>query len=165
MRYATLARVQAQLGQKDEARRNYQKLFEMWKDADPDLPLLVQAREEFVKARARILAGAFCPSGISVTYFLARQHFLVILARPLEDLRRSVDVDRRRRQRLGGDHHALLADARARARDYLPAMPGRAVAVGRGGQLPDREEPGEIADVGGVQSLVRRSRGQRLNAL
>ena len=47
--HATLARVQAQLGQKDEAQRNYQKLFEMWKDADPDLPLLLQAREEFAK--------------------------------------------------------------------------------------------------------------------
>ncbi len=45
--YATLARVQAQLGQKDEARRTYQELFEIWKDADPDLPLLIQARAEF----------------------------------------------------------------------------------------------------------------------
>ena len=42
-----LARVQAQLGQKDEARKNYQRFFELFKDADPDLPLLVQAREEF----------------------------------------------------------------------------------------------------------------------
>jgi tetratricopeptide (TPR) repeat protein len=49
--YATamLARVQAQMGQKEEARKNYQKLFEIWKDADPDLPLLVQARAEFEK--------------------------------------------------------------------------------------------------------------------
>jgi serine/threonine protein kinase/tetratricopeptide (TPR) repeat protein len=47
--YAQLARLQAQLGQKEEARRNYQQLFEIWKDADPDLPLLVQAREEFAK--------------------------------------------------------------------------------------------------------------------
>jgi LmbE family N-acetylglucosaminyl deacetylase len=46
---ATLARVQAQMGQKDEARRSYEKFFEMWKDADPDLPLLVQARAEFAK--------------------------------------------------------------------------------------------------------------------
>jgi hypothetical protein len=37
------------MGQKDEARKNYQKLFEIWKDADPDLPLLVQARQEFDK--------------------------------------------------------------------------------------------------------------------
>ena len=47
--FATLARVQAQLGQKDEARKSYEKLFELWKDADPDVPLLVQAREEHVK--------------------------------------------------------------------------------------------------------------------
>jgi serine/threonine protein kinase/tetratricopeptide (TPR) repeat protein len=47
--YAMLARVQAQMGQKDEARKSYQKLFEIWKDADPDLPLLVQARQEFEK--------------------------------------------------------------------------------------------------------------------
>ena len=46
---AMLARVQAQLGQKDEARKNYQKLFEIWKDADPDLPLLVKTKDEFSK--------------------------------------------------------------------------------------------------------------------
>ena len=47
--YATLARVQAQLGEQDQARRTYQKFFDLWKDADPDLPLLVQARGEFAK--------------------------------------------------------------------------------------------------------------------
>ena len=47
--HATLARLHAQLGNKDEARKQYQKFFEMWKDADPDVPLLVQAREEFKK--------------------------------------------------------------------------------------------------------------------
>jgi len=46
---AMLARVQAQLGQKDDARKNYQKLFEIWKDADPDLPILVKAKDEFSK--------------------------------------------------------------------------------------------------------------------
>ena len=46
---ATLARIQGQLGQKDEARKNYQKFFDLWKDADPDVPLLVKAREEFAK--------------------------------------------------------------------------------------------------------------------
>lgn len=49
--HAMLARVQVQLGQKDEARKHYQRLFEIFKDADPDLPLLVQAREEFVRLR------------------------------------------------------------------------------------------------------------------
>ena len=47
--YATLARVQLQLGQKDEARKTFEKFFEIWKDADPDLPLLLQAREDFAK--------------------------------------------------------------------------------------------------------------------
>ncbi len=47
--HAMLARVQAQLGQQAEARKNYQRFFELYKDADPDLPLLVQAREEFGK--------------------------------------------------------------------------------------------------------------------
>ena len=36
--HAMLARVQAQLGQAAEARATYQKFFEIWKDADPDLP-------------------------------------------------------------------------------------------------------------------------------
>ena len=47
--YATLARVQAQMGQHAEARRSYEKFFAIWKDADPDIPLLVRAREEFAK--------------------------------------------------------------------------------------------------------------------
>lgn len=44
---ASLGRANAELGKRDEARRWYQALFEFWKDADQDLPLLVQAREEF----------------------------------------------------------------------------------------------------------------------
>ncbi len=47
--HVALARVQMQLGKKDEARASYQKFFAIFKDADPDLPLLVQAREEFAK--------------------------------------------------------------------------------------------------------------------
>jgi tetratricopeptide (TPR) repeat protein len=47
--YASLARAQVELGQKEEARKRYQKFFDLWKDADPDLPLLIQAREEFSK--------------------------------------------------------------------------------------------------------------------
>jgi len=47
--YAMLARVQVQMGQTDEARKNYEKLFELWKDADPDLPLLADARAEYSK--------------------------------------------------------------------------------------------------------------------
>ena len=47
--YAMLARVQAQMSQKEAARKSYRQLFEIWKDADPDLPLLVQARAEYGK--------------------------------------------------------------------------------------------------------------------
>lgn len=47
--YAMLGRVQAQLGQKDEARQSYQKALEIWKDADPDLPVVLKAKEEFAK--------------------------------------------------------------------------------------------------------------------
>ena len=46
---ANLARIQTELGQKDEARNTYQKFFELWKDADPDVPLLVNARQEFAR--------------------------------------------------------------------------------------------------------------------
>jgi tetratricopeptide (TPR) repeat protein len=49
--YATLARVQMQLGQKDEARKNFERFFEVWKEADSELPLLKLAREEFTRLR------------------------------------------------------------------------------------------------------------------
>ena len=48
--YLSKARVQVELGQKEEARKNYQKFFDLWKDADPDVPMLVQARREYVEA-------------------------------------------------------------------------------------------------------------------
>ena len=47
--HLALARVQRQLGKTREARASYQKFFEIFKDADPDLPLLLQAKEEFGK--------------------------------------------------------------------------------------------------------------------
>ncbi|HWI16608.1 MAG TPA: serine/threonine-protein kinase [Vicinamibacterales bacterium] len=47
--HAMLGRLYAQLGQPGEARKHYQRLFELFKDADPDLPMLMQAREEFAK--------------------------------------------------------------------------------------------------------------------
>ena len=46
---ASLAHARAELGQHAEARKVYLQFFEFWKDADPDLPLLVRAREEFAK--------------------------------------------------------------------------------------------------------------------
>jgi eukaryotic-like serine/threonine-protein kinase len=47
--YATLAHVQMRLGRKDEAKKTYEQFFELWKDADPDLPLLTQARDQYGK--------------------------------------------------------------------------------------------------------------------
>jgi tetratricopeptide (TPR) repeat protein len=44
-----IARAHAALGRRDEARKSYQAFFDFWKNADPDVPLLLQAREEFSK--------------------------------------------------------------------------------------------------------------------
>jgi eukaryotic-like serine/threonine-protein kinase len=44
-----LARVQAAQGRSGDARKSYEKMFEIFKNADPDLPLLVKAKEEFAK--------------------------------------------------------------------------------------------------------------------
>jgi serine/threonine protein kinase/tetratricopeptide (TPR) repeat protein len=47
--YYALGHVQAAQGKNAEARKNYEKFFAIFKDADPDLPLLVRAREESAK--------------------------------------------------------------------------------------------------------------------
>jgi eukaryotic-like serine/threonine-protein kinase len=47
--HATLGRVQLRLGRTAEARKTLDNFFEIWKDADPDLPLLQQARDDFAK--------------------------------------------------------------------------------------------------------------------
>jgi tetratricopeptide (TPR) repeat protein len=47
--HVMLGRAQTALGQTAEARKSYEAFFDLWKDADPDLPLLTQAREEFAK--------------------------------------------------------------------------------------------------------------------
>jgi predicted RNA polymerase sigma factor len=47
--WALRGRVYARLGNNAEARKSYQRLFEIWKHADPDIPLLIQAREEFAR--------------------------------------------------------------------------------------------------------------------
>jgi len=44
-----LARAHAQMGNRAEARKAYEAFFAFWKDADPDVPLLLQAHEEFGK--------------------------------------------------------------------------------------------------------------------
>ena len=46
-----LARSQALAGDSAAARSTYQDLFALWKDADPDLPLLKQARDEYARLR------------------------------------------------------------------------------------------------------------------
>jgi hypothetical protein len=46
---AMLGRAYAELGRTADARKAYQAFFDLWKDADPDVPLLVKAREEFAK--------------------------------------------------------------------------------------------------------------------
>jgi eukaryotic-like serine/threonine-protein kinase len=47
IRRIMLARAYAGAGRTAEARRSYEEAFRIWKDADPDLPLLVEARAEY----------------------------------------------------------------------------------------------------------------------
>jgi hypothetical protein len=42
-----LARARVKLGDIAAARREYEEAFAAWKDADPDLPLLVAAKHEY----------------------------------------------------------------------------------------------------------------------
>jgi len=43
-----VARGQALAGDTAAARKAYESFFEAWKDADPDVPILIQARKEYV---------------------------------------------------------------------------------------------------------------------
>jgi tetratricopeptide (TPR) repeat protein len=47
--YLGMARGFALAGDKAKARKAFQDLFALWKDADPDLPALQQAKAEFAK--------------------------------------------------------------------------------------------------------------------
>ncbi len=47
--YLQLGRAQAMSGDKEAARKSYQKFLTLWKDADPDIPILVQAKAECAK--------------------------------------------------------------------------------------------------------------------
>ena len=47
-----LARVLAKQNKFDEARAEYQEFLTIWRDADPQVPLLIQARQEFAKLQA-----------------------------------------------------------------------------------------------------------------
>ena len=49
--YLGLARGSALAGDAANARRAFQDFFALWKDADPDIPILQQARAEYAKLR------------------------------------------------------------------------------------------------------------------
>ena len=46
-----LGRAQAMSGDKEGARKSYQEFLVLWKDADPDIPILVQAKAEYARLR------------------------------------------------------------------------------------------------------------------
>ena len=46
-----LARAYAAEGDQSKARAAYQDILALWKDADPDLPVLKQAKAEYAKLR------------------------------------------------------------------------------------------------------------------
>jgi serine/threonine protein kinase/tetratricopeptide (TPR) repeat protein len=45
--YIGLARADAMHGERAKARRSYSDFFALWKDGDPDIPILIQARKEY----------------------------------------------------------------------------------------------------------------------
>lgn len=46
-----LARAYALQGDTSRARAGYQDFFKLWKDADPDIPVMIAAKSEFAKLR------------------------------------------------------------------------------------------------------------------
>jgi tetratricopeptide (TPR) repeat protein len=44
-----LARAHARANHMDEARKSYERFLTLWKDADPDVPLLIQAKAEYAR--------------------------------------------------------------------------------------------------------------------
>jgi eukaryotic-like serine/threonine-protein kinase len=47
--FERLGRAQARAGRVADARKAYERFFALWKEADPDVPILVQARAEYAK--------------------------------------------------------------------------------------------------------------------
>jgi serine/threonine protein kinase len=47
--YLQLARAQVLMGDKDAAGRSYQKFLDLWKDADPDIPIYREAKAEYAR--------------------------------------------------------------------------------------------------------------------
>jgi len=54
-----LARAYSKQGDRDESRKAYDELFAMWKDADPDIPILREAKAECQKLIATASAAAY----------------------------------------------------------------------------------------------------------
>jgi hypothetical protein len=44
-----LARAKVLIGDEVGARKSYEDFLEMWKDADPDVPILIEAKAEYEK--------------------------------------------------------------------------------------------------------------------
>jgi len=49
MAHLGLARALALEGNRDAARQEYETFFSVWKNADPDLPVVLQARKEYYR--------------------------------------------------------------------------------------------------------------------
>ena len=49
--HIALARASAMQGDMAQARKSYQDFFALWKDADPDIPILIEAKKEFEKLK------------------------------------------------------------------------------------------------------------------
>jgi hypothetical protein len=49
--YVGLARATALTGDNARARKAYQDFFGQWSDADPDVPVLIQARKEYARLK------------------------------------------------------------------------------------------------------------------
>ena len=46
-----LGRAQAMMGDKEAARKSYQDFFALWKEGDPDTPILHAAKAEYAKLK------------------------------------------------------------------------------------------------------------------
>jgi hypothetical protein len=46
-----IGRAQAMMGDHAAARKSYQDFLTLWKDADPDIPILREAKAEYIKLK------------------------------------------------------------------------------------------------------------------
>lgn len=56
-----LGRAYAVAGDKTKARAAYLDFFSLWKDADPDIPILIAAKTEYAKLKRSFLGRFFLP--------------------------------------------------------------------------------------------------------